>query len=328
VLAGARSFAAVCEWASDAGETACSALGIARVPDESTFRRVFALLDADALDAALGAWAAVTTPAAGRRRRIAVDGKTLRGSRSGDTAGRHLLAAFDHDHQVVLAQRAVDARTNEIGELEALLGGVDLAGTVVTADALHTQRDTATWLVEHGAHYVLIAKANQPTLQAQLTALPWTQVPTRARSRDRGHGRAETRTVKATELRAGLDFPRAIQAIQITRRRRPLTGGPAQTQPVHAIMSLPTHQASPALLADLTRGHWAIENRLHWVRDVTFDEDHHRARTGNSPQVMASLRNLALSILRLTGATNIAQALRHHVRHPERPLATITSLDC
>jgi predicted transposase YbfD/YdcC len=293
VLAGARSFAAVAEWAADAGETVWATLGIVRVPDASTFRRVFALLDADALDTALGAWAAAaTTPAHGDRRRVAVDGKTLRGSRNGDTAGRHLLAALDQQHHVVLAQRAVDTRTNEIPELKALLRTIDLAGAVVTADALHTQRDSATWLVDQGAHYFLVAKANQPGLSAQLTALPWTKVPTRTRtrSRDRGHGRVETRMVKATEVRAGIDFPHAIQAVQITRRRS-VAGKPAQTETVHAITSLPTHHASPALLADLARGHWSIENRLHWVRDLTYDEDHHRARTGNAPRTGSSERS-------------------------------------
>ncbi|CAO5226524.1 ISAs1 family transposase [Frankia sp. AgKG'84/4] len=328
VLAGARSFTAIAEWAADAGETVWSALGIVRVPDASTFRRVFTHLDADALDTALGAWAATaTTPAPGQRRRIAVDGKTLRGSRAGDTPGRHLLTAFDQQHHVVLAQRAVDAKTNEIGELKTLLSAVELAGAVVTADALHTQRDTAAWLVDRGAHYVLVAKANQPGLSAQLAALPWTKVRTRARSHDRGHGRVETRVLKTTEVRAGIGFPHAVQAIQIIRRRA-VAGRPADTQTVYAITSLPTHQASPALLADLARDHWSVENRLHWVRDVTYDEDRHRARTGNAPQIMASLRNLALAILRLTGTTNIAQALRHHARRPDRPLTTITNLNC
>ncbi|ONH21894.1 ISAs1 family transposase [Pseudofrankia asymbiotica] len=329
VLAGARSFAAVAEWAADAGEAVAGRLGIVRVPDESTFRRVFAQLDADALDAALGAWAAaVTTPGEGERRRIAVDGKTLRGSRAGDTAGRHLLAAFDQCHGAVLAQRAVDAKTNEIPALKTLLAAVDLAGAVVTADAPHTQHDTATWLVEHGAHYFLIVKGNQPTLAAQLTALPWSQVRTAARTTSRGHGRAERRTVKATEIRAGIGFPHAVQAIQITRHRQPLAGGPAQTETIHAVTSLPTHQASPALLAEIARGHWTVENQLHWVRDVTYDEDRHQTRTGHAPRVMASLRNLAITILRQAGTTNIAQALRHHARHPERPLQTITNLNC
>lgn len=329
VLAGARSFTAIGEWSTDAGQTVADLLGIVRVPDESTFRRVFAALDADTLDTALGTWAvAATTPPAGTRRRLAVDGKTLRGSRTGDVPGRHLLAALDHLTGVVLGQVAVDAKSNEIPALPVLLASLDLTGAVITADALHTQKETACWLVDHQAHYVLTAKANQPRLYAQLAALPWHQVKTAARTTERGHGRLERRTVKATEVRAGLLFPHAVQAVQITRRRQPLTGGPAETEVVYLVTSLPTHQASPTLLAAFARRHWLVENRLHWVRDVTFGEDLSQVRTGNAPQVMASLRNLAIAVLRLTGVTNIAAGIRHHARRPERPLETIMKLAC
>ncbi|MCK9895093.1 ISAs1 family transposase [Frankia sp. AgB32] len=230
VLAGARSFTAIGEWAADAGLAVAELLGIVRVPDESTFRRVFAALDAGALDTALGVWAAVaTSPDTGTRRRVAVDVKTLRGSRTGDAAGRHLLAALDHDTGV-LGQVAGDAKTNEIPALSVLLAGLNLTGVIVTADALHTRTETARWLVGRGAHYLLTMKANQPSLYAQLAALPWRQVTTSARTVERGHGRREQRTVKATEVRAGLLFPHAVQAVRITRRRRPLADGPAETE--------------------------------------------------------------------------------------------------
>uniref|UniRef100_UPI000A01C524 ISAs1 family transposase n=1 Tax=Frankia casuarinae (strain DSM 45818 / CECT 9043 / HFP020203 / CcI3) TaxID=106370 RepID=UPI000A01C524 len=329
VVAGARSFTAIGEWAADAGQAVAGPLGIVRVPEESTFRRVFAALDADALDTALGAWAAaVTSPREGTRRRVAVDGKTLRGSRTGEVAGRHLLAALDHDTGVVLGQVAVDAKSNEIPALPVLLAGLDLAGVIVTADALHTQTETARWLVGRGAHYVLTVKANQPSLYAQLAALPWGQVRTSARTVERGHGRRERRTVKATEVRAGLLFPHAVQAVQVTRRRQPLADGPATTEIVYLVTSLPTHQASPTLLATYAREHWLVENRLHWVRDVTFGEDLDQVRTGNAPQVMASMRNLAITILRLAGTTNIAAGIRYHARRPERPLETIMKIAC
>ncbi len=329
VLAGARSFTAIAEWSADAGEAVWSTLGIVRVPDASTFRRVFAALDADALDTALGTWATTaTSPEEGTRRRVAVDGKTLRGSRTGDSPGRHLLAAFDHHTGVVLGQVAVDEKSNEIPALPVLLADLDLTDVIVTADALHTQTETARWLVGRGAHYALTVKANQPSLYAQLTALPWGQVRTTARTVERGHGRCERRTVKATEVRAGLLFPHAVQAVRITRRRQPLTDGPAETEVACLVTSLPTHQASPTRLAAMVREHWHVENRLHWVRDSTFGEDLSQVRTGNAPQVMASLRNLAITILRLTGVTNIAAGIRHHTRRPERPLDTIMKLAC
>jgi predicted transposase YbfD/YdcC len=205
-----------------------------------------------------------------------------------------------------------------------LLDGVDLAGTVVTADALHAQRAHAEYLAgQRGAHYLITVKRNQPGLHAQLAALPWRQVPAAHDAREKGHGRAEWRTVKVTAVAAGLAFPHAAQAIQIIRRRRPLNGTKWSTETVYAITSLTATQARPAELAAIIRGHWLIEDRLHWVRDMDWDEDRSQVRTGNGPRVMASLRNLAITVLRLTGQTSIAAALRYHARRPGRPLQTI-----
>jgi predicted transposase YbfD/YdcC len=329
VLAGARSFTAIAEWAADADQATRDALGITGVvPSESTFRRTLQQLDADALDAAAGRWAQQrTAPAPGTRRAVAVDGKTLRGSGTADGPGRHLLAALDHAHGVVLGQVDVAAKTNEIPMFATLLDRIDLAGAVVTADALHAQRAHADYLVtQRGAHYLITVKGNQPRLHAQLAALPWRQVPVACQAREKGHGRAERRALKVTAVAAGLAFPHAAWAIQIVRRRRPLTGKNSKkwsTETVYAITSLSVIQARPAELARIARGHWGIEDRLHWVRDVTYDEDHSQVRTGNGPHVMASLRNLAIAILRLTGHANIAAALRYHTRQPARPLQTI-----
>jgi predicted transposase YbfD/YdcC len=328
VLAGARSFVAIAEWAAEADEPTLAELGVgSTVPCESTIRRTLQNLDADALDDRFGAWAAARTTGHGRRR-VAVDGKTLRGSGRDGEPGRHLLAAFDHTHAVVLGQVEVATKTNEIPMFAALLDRIDIAGAVITADAMHAQRAHAEYLVgQRGAHYVLTVKRNQPGLHAQLSALPWRDIPVADDTRGRGHGRTERRTMKVTAVAAGLGFPHAAQAVQIIRRRRP-TSGPKpkmkwSTETVYAITSLSAVQAHPAELADILRGHWSIEDRLHWVRDVTYDEDRSQVRTGNGPRVMASLRNLAITILRLTGTTNIAAALRHHARQPHRPLQTI-----
>ena len=205
-----------------------------------------------------------------------------------------------------------------------LLDHVSVAGAVVTADAMHAQRAHAEYLVtQRGAHYLLTVKANQPGLHAQLAKLPWRQVPVAHSARERGHGRAERRTMKVTAVAAGLAFPHAAQALRIIRRRRPLNSKKWSAETIYAITSLTAIQARPAELAAIIRGHWLIEDRLHWVRDVTYDEDRSQVRTANGPRVMASLRNLAIAILRLTGQTSIAAALRHHARQPSRPLHTI-----
>jgi predicted transposase YbfD/YdcC len=226
----------------------------------------------------------------------------------------------------VLGQADVDATTNEIARFRPLLDRLDLADTVVTADALHTQREHAEWLVTHKhAAYLMLVKANQPTLHRQLATLPWREIPVADHTRDRGHHRVETRRLQVTTI-TGLDFPHATQALRITRRVRSLRSRRWRTVTVYAVTSLTAAQAHPARLADWIRGHWAIE-ALHHIRDTTFAEDASQVRTGTAPRAMASLRNLAIGILRAHGDRNIAAALRRNARDATRmlPLLGITS---
>ena len=349
VLAGARSYVAIREWAADLPVTARVRLGMGRVtPSESTFRRLLQTVNTDELDQALSGWIAhhVTAQAAGVQaggaqagggrvvRAIVVDGKTVRGARTDGGRAVHLLAALEHGSGVVLAQTRVDTKTNEItafGPLvERVAGiGVDLTGVVITADALHTQHRHAHDLRGHGAHYVFIVKDNQPSLHTQLAGLPWRQIPLAHTSYDRGHGRIETRTLQLTAIHgpagAGIEFPHAQLAVRVTRRRRPLTSnGRWSTETVHAITSLGFADLHPHQLAEIIRGQWRIENQLHWVRDVSYAEDHSQIRTGTGPATMAVLRNFAISRHRLAGATNIAHACRTTNRHPLRALDLLT----
>jgi hypothetical protein len=186
----------------------------------------------------------------------------------------------------------------------------------------HT-RSTRIWL-KRGADWILTVKANQPTLHPQLAALPWRTVPDAARDTGRGHGRREIRTLKILTIAAGIEFPHATQALLI-RRRRHRSDQPKRftTETVYAITNLRVHEAKPAQIAAWIRHHWHIENQIHWVRDVTYDEDRSQIRTGTGPQVMAALRNAAIRALRLTGVTDIAAANRHHPRDSTRPLALL-----
>jgi predicted transposase YbfD/YdcC len=336
VAAGARSFVAIAEWVADLPDTVAEHLGTAaRCPSESTIRRVVQDVDADRFDAALATFVqqqctALAPPS--RRRALAVDGKTVRGSRfidpDGEQPARHLLAVIDQHTRVVLGQVSVDGKTSEISRFAPLLDtltALDLTDVVITADALHTQREHVETLAARGAHWVLTVKGNQPRLRRQLAGLPWRQVEPAHRSTETAHGRRGIRTIRVVTIAAGIAFPYAAQAVQIVRRTRPVnarTGktGRWRTETVYAITDLAPHQATPAELAGWVRGHWQIENALHWVRDVTFAEDLSRVRTGHAPQVMASLRNLVISLHRLAGATNIAAALRHHGRDALRPL--------
>lgn len=142
------------------------------------------------------------------------------------------------------------------------------------------------------------------------------------RDLDKGHGRIEIRTVRASSVLQGyLNFPYAAQVLRIDRITTDLQGENLRRETVYGVTSLSAEAAPPKRLLDLSRGHWHIENRLHWVRDVTYDEDRSQVRKGSGPRVLATLRNLAISLLRLAGFTNIAKALRIHAWDPSRALA-------
>ena len=347
MLGGAGSFVAIGEWVADLPEQARAGLGLTgrRIPGPVTIWRVLINVDTTALEAAVGAWVRArlaTADAAADRRRgrrtrvrrvLAVDGKAMRATRHG-AHPVHLLGVLDHATGVVLAQVDVDEKTNEIPLFSTALDQIgDLTDVVVTVDAMHAQTAHAEYLHARGAHLLVTVKGNQPTLHARLKALPWTDVPVGHTATGRGHGRIETRTLKVVTVPAGLGFPHAAQAIQVTRTSRPINKNKKKAsgkrrqrrETVYAIVTLTAEQASPAELATWIRGHWSIEVRLHWVRDVTLGEDLHQARTGSGPHVMATLRNLVISLLRFTGHTNIARALRHHSRHPDQAISLVTS---
>jgi predicted transposase YbfD/YdcC len=330
VVSGSSRVVEIVEWAADLpdvvwdrlGATRDALTGARRVPDDSTLSRVLAGIDADALDAAVCRWLLGRAGLAGAGRRvIAVDGKTLRGSGPAG-AQVHLLAALDQAEQIVLAQIDVDGKTNEISRFVPLLDGLDLAGAIITADALHTQREHARWLVEEKkAGYVFVVKRNQPRLYRQVKALPWAKIPALDETREHGHGRYDIRALQAVTCLGALalDFPYAVQALRIRRRRYNAATDRWSTVTVYAITNLTAAQASPDELTDWLRGHWAIEV-LHHIRDTTYREDASRLRTGNAPRVLATLRNTAISLLRLDGVTSIAPALRRNGRDPHRSL--------
>jgi predicted transposase YbfD/YdcC len=317
VIAGSKSFAAIGQWAGDAGPDVLAALGAARGPaNESTYRRAFALVSADVLDRVLGAWLWTRAARAGDRLVIAVDGKTVRGAKSKAGKAPHLVAALAHGIGAVLGQVAVDDKSNEIPAVRELLKAfADLAGTVLTTGAMHTQHDTAQVILGRGADYVMTVKANMPTLYKQLKKLPWARIPS-VSSVSTDHGRRARRTIKAALAPAWIGFDGAAQVAQL--RRTVTKKGKKTVEVVYLITS--DRDADPATLAAWVRRHWHIENKLHWVRDVTYQEDKSLVRTGNAPRVMASLRSLAISILRLDGHANIAAANRHHARDPQRTL--------
>ncbi|WP_241848327.1 ISAs1 family transposase [Streptomyces sp. CB00072] len=289
-------------------------------------------IDGDALDQAVGAYFTARNTAgtaSGKRQVIAVDGKSLRGSARLSAGRRHLLSAVTHHRALTLAQAEVGTKTNETAHFRPLLEPLDLDGSLVTFDALHSVKANVTWLVKtENAHYIAMIKRNQPTAYRQIAALPWPDIPVQHTASSAGHGRRESRSIKtcgiADEL-GGIAFPHGRLALRIHRRRKQ-TGGRESLETVYAVTSLDAHQTTPADLAAAVRGHWAVE-ALHHVRDVTYAEDASTLHTGTAPRAMATFRNLAIGLLKTLGATNIAKTTRAIRDQPERalPLLGITN---
>lgn len=240
----------------------------------------------------------------------------------------HLLSALAHHVGVTLAQHAVDDKTNEITAVETLLQGLVLEGRVMTMDALLTQRQVAQTIVDKGGDYVMIVKENQPQLHADIALVfaqpPWGDLQETASTVDMGHGRIEQRTLTASSALAGISsWPGLAQVFQLERQVTRKKTGEERDEVVYGVSSLGAERATPSQLLALVRGQWQIENRSHWVRDVTFDEDRSQVRCGSIPQVMAALRNTTIGLLRTAGYANIAAACRRFAAQPDLALALI-----
>ncbi len=335
VMAGACTFAAMADWVRDLDPPGWAQLGFTdRVPVPTTLWRLLTRVDDTALAVVLTRWvlsrtAPVRDAGLRWRRVIAIDGKVLRGAKGPDGRQVHLLSAFDTTTGVVLGYVQIAVKSNEIPAFTPLLDLVaarlgSLAGVVFVADALHAQTAHARDVASRGACLMVSVKANQPTLFTHLKALPWAQVPVGDRRHDNGHGRRETRTVKALTVHTpgGLGFPHAEQAVRITRTRT--IKNKTTREMAYLVVSLPADQAQPVDLGAWARSEWHIENRLHWVLDVTLREDDHQARTGTGPAVASVLRHTAIGYHRSNGEPNIARATRRANRRATDLIDAVT----
>jgi predicted transposase YbfD/YdcC len=246
---------------------------------------------------------------------VAVDGKTSRGARRGDGTRVHLLGVAEHGGRL-LDHLEIDVKHNETSHFAELLASLDLAGAVVTFDALHTVRANLDWLArEKQGQYIAVVKANQPLLYARVKALPWRQVPAGSFTRDTGHGRLETRALKTAHVK-GLDFPGARQAIKITRWRQDTATGKISRETVYAITSLTSALATARDLARLAREHWTIEAHHH-IRDVTFGEDTSASRTGSGPSNLATIRAAIIAAIKDAGYLHVPEGRRDHTTPAE-----------
>lgn len=335
ILCGARSQSAIADWGTNYGVRWLQRLGIKRRrgPSQPTLHRIFKGLDHESLERAVSRWSermmrAYPAPAAALEA-LALDGKSLRGSAGQGAAESHLLSVLSHRLGVVLAQLAVADKSHELGHLEPLLEALVLEGRVITCDALHTHAGVARKIIAAGGDYLLPVKDNQPLLRedielvfAHAEELADTITATQSTSQ---HGdRIETRRLRtSTALQGYTDFPGHQQVLELQRLITNKRNGKTRHEVVHGITSLSPERASANQLLKLWREHWHIENRLHWVRDVTFDEDRSQVRTEHIPQVMAALRNIAISLLRICGAENIAAACRRYAAQPRLALEAV-----
>lgn len=256
---------------------------------------------------------------------VACDGKYVRGARRPDGTTLILLSAAT-PAGVVLAQREIPAKTSEVPEIGPMLRDLNqyypLAGHVLTADALHTTADFAGLAAgELAAGAVLTVKDNQPTIRALLENALWAHASVHV-TRDKGHGRRETRSHLVMDAPAEVKalFPPAEQVARVVRTRTVafwLNDGHTRTrvtrtgtETVYLIITMPARQAPPEHIAVYIRNHWSIENRVHWVRDVTLGEDSSQVRTGSRPRILATLRNLNMGLIRQAGLGEIAATVR------------------
>ena len=294
-------------------------------PSVTTFHNILAALPPETLDNAIGQWTAQHGTA---RAPVAMDGKDVRGASKQTEKGRRMMvAAVEHGSGLILGQVEVDSKSNEIPAVRELSNGLDLAGRTVTVDAMHAQHDTARCLLKGHADYVVSAvKDNQETILDDLRAIDWSDAPWHE-TVDKGHGRIERRRCTAVDLTGDAwdgyaDLYARRQAIRIERERELVKDGTRSIEVTYCLTSL-----GPEQLLALVRNHWHIENRLHYVRDFTYDEDRCRAYVRHLPHNLACLTNAAIAIVRCKGRFRyLPEANRHYAARAQDALDTIMNV--
>lgn len=268
------------------------------IPSDDTLRRFFRMLDPVAFEERFVSWVRSFQP---KLAQVAIDGKTVR--HSFDTASEkdpiHIVSAFATETRLVLAQTQVDPRSNEIKAIPSLLALLDLRGALVSIDAMGCQSDLAAEIHAKGGDYLLALKKNQPTLHKEVALLFQDPAlhPQQETEVDKGHGRLEERTCQVTDqvewLRQYDPFP-GLRSVLCIKSRRELNGT-VETEQRYYVSSLPP---DPTWMLKAVRSHWAIENSLHYVLDVSFSEDQARIRLGHAPRNIALVRKIVLNMLR------------------------------
>lgn len=332
----------IADWAKNHADALVGLLHLRRawMPHHNTIRRVFQAMVSEAeFEQLLEAYH--QQPGAPLGELLALDGKALKGTRRADQErcdAQRVVSVYDGQSQRVLVQEVVETKENEIVAAPQALARVPLAGKIVTADALLTQRGLSAYIVEQGGDYVWPVKANQPQLfqaierlfAAQQPIPGWGQIATdfqQAQTSNRGHGRLEVRTIQTSEmLNDYLDWPGVGQVYRLERKFRWVRQGhtyKTSREVEWGITSLSRQVASPERLMAIRRRHWLIETGLHYRRDVTFQEDATRMTLGSAGHILSIIHDLVLGLLQTAGFTNAAQGRRWFDGHLQAAFALL-----
>lgn len=325
-LAGEDHLRGIAQWVKLRRQALAVALALAKsqAPHATTYSRILnGAVEVAELESVVSRFFA-EQPGAGESVLLNLDGKALRGTiAAGQSRGLHLLAAYLPEEGWVLMQVEVERKENEIPAAMRIVQCLDLRNKIVTGDALLTQRDLSAQIVEAGGAYVWTVKENQAQLQEEIATLfaPESCAPgfspcqkdfATATTCGKAHGRLEQRTLTASSMLQGyVQWPYAAQVFQLERRFVRVSDGLVMEETRYGVTSLTAEEASPAQLLQIVRGHWGIENGLHYRRDDTLHEDRCRLK-GQGAHAMAAINNLVLGLLRQCGVVNVPDARRYY----------------
>lgn len=338
ILCAHTSVLAIAEWGVHQSANLLCQLGLplGRTPCQSTLHRLLGRIDSRALSHALSAYFGASeenAPPPRGSEGVAIDGKAQRGRLQYEDDGCpvHALVAFCQERGVVLAsepiEQGADKAEAELTVAPRLIERIDWRGRVLTGDALLCQRELCQQVLARGGDYLLLVKANQPTLYAAIALLFDPSLPMEdrreARTIDQGHGRTAERRhlIASTDLVEYLDWPGQAQVFRVERTW--IEKGERKHQVRYGITSLPPAIGTPRRLLALKRGHWLLENQGHRSKDVTLGEDASLIHVGQGPTVFALLRDAALSVLRAAGCHEITSRLRYHAQHPRAAVSLL-----
>jgi predicted transposase YbfD/YdcC len=339
-LSGQDKPVEIADWAKNNQERLVELLKLKKdkMPHHNTYRRILAYkIYREEIEQLLREHHSQGKPGA----HYGVDGKTVRGTRQADELrGEHLLSVYDIQEGKVLAQMEVDSKENEIVVAPQVLAELNLAGKLISADAMHTQRGFSAQIVEAGGEYIFPVKENQPRLYQDIQQLFTPEHPkpgfgkirtdfTSATQVSKGHGRLETRIITTSEmLNTHVDWPGLGQVYRLERQFNWLRAETCYKQTCeieYGITSLRRSEATPLQVLQNRREHWYIETGLHYRRDVTLREDATRMITGDMGSVMAVINNLTLALIKQAGFHNAAQGRRWFAGHLDRAFELLTT---